>query len=303
MRTPYRLCPQCGAADPICDNQAVWPAAWFCPACGRVCETSGGFPLFAPALADTLTGLNPDEFQHLARWEKGNYWFRPRNRLITRLLGRYFPAARDFMEIGCGTGFVLSAIAKMKRWRKLVGTELHPAGLSIARARLGASAEFAQMDARRILAKDAFDVIGAFDVLEHIEDDAAVLTSMNLAVRPGGGILLAVPQHPSLWSEIDARVLHVRRYARGELEKKAQAAGFRIIFSGSYNALLLPLMAISRWLGPGRNSDAMRCEFEPPRLVNNLLNVINQVEVTMTLAGMRFPIGGSRFIVALKPST
>jgi SAM-dependent methyltransferase len=303
MQTPYRLCPQCGAYDLIRDNQAVWPVAWSCPTCGRSCEARDGFTLFAPALADTLTGLNPDEFQHLARWEEGHYWFRPRNRLITGLLARYFPSARDFMEIGCGTGFVVSAVAKMKRWRRLVGTELHPAGLSMARARLGARAELAQMDARRIPAKNAFDVIGAFDVLEHIEDDAAVLTSMHLAVRPGGGILLAVPQHPSLWSEIDARVLHVRRYRRGELEKKAQDAGFRIIFSGSYSAFLLPLMAISRWLGPGRNSDAMRCEFEPPRTVNSLLTAVNQIEVTLTLAGIRFPVGGSRVIVASKPST
>ena len=46
------------------------------------------------------------------------------------------------------------------------------------------------MDARRIPARNVFDVIGAFDVLEHIEDDAAVLTAMHLALRPGGGVML-----------------------------------------------------------------------------------------------------------------
>ncbi len=300
MNTPIRLCPQCGACDAIRDDQVVWPAGWSCPVCSRVNEVHEGFTFFAPALADTVTGLNPGEFEHLARWEDGNYWFAPRNRHIVNLLMRYFPMARDFMEIGCGTGFVLSAIANRKRWRRLVGTELHPAGLSIARGRLGARAELVQMDARRIPARNVFDVIGAFDVLEHIEDDAAVLTAMHLALRPGGGVMLAVPQHPSLWSEIDTRVLHVRRYSRGELEQKTQAAGFRILFSGSYTALLLPLMAISRWVGPGRNSNAMRCEFEPPTIVNSLLKSINQIEVTLTLAGMRFPVGGSRVIVAHK---
>jgi len=300
MGTSYRLCPQCGACDAIGDDQAVWPTGWSCPVCSRVSEAHEGFTCFAPALADTVTGLDPGEFKDLARWEEGNYWFAPRNRLIVNLLARYFPTAQDFMEVGCGTGFVLSAIAKIKRWRRLVGTELHPAGLSIARHRLGARAELAQMDARRIPAKSVFDVIGAFDVLEHIEDDAAVLTAMHSALRPGGGLLLAVPQHPSLWSEIDTRVLHVRRYRRGELEQKVQAAGFRVLFSSSYTALLLPVMAISRWAGPGRNSDAMKSEFEPPWIVNSVLKTINQIEVTLTLAGIRFPLGGSRVIVATK---
>jgi len=300
MTWPCRICPRCGASEEIGRDAAVWPAGWSCPVCTYTVETRDGFPIFAPALADTISGMDPAAFKALARWESGNFWFVPRNRLITGLLARYFPAAESFMEVGCGNGFVLSAIAEMKPWRRLVGSELHPTGLAIARSRLGDRGQFAQMDARAIPARDVFDVIGAFDVLEHIEDDEAVLASMHRAIRPGGGILLAVPQHPWLWSPMDDVALHVRRYRRGELERKVRAAGFQLLFSGSYTALLLPMMAASRWIGAGK-TEPPRNEFELPAAANALFKRVLQFEVALTLAGIRFPAGGSRVVVAANP--
>ena len=63
-------------------------------------------------------------------------------------------------------------------------------------------------------------MIGAFDVLEHIADDELVLSQMHQAVRKGGGIILTVPQHSFLWSEIDEYSRHVRRYSVSELKLK-----------------------------------------------------------------------------------
>jgi SAM-dependent methyltransferase len=300
MNPPCRLCPRCGAADEIGAAGPVWPAGWSCPTCGHAIELRDGIPIFAPALANTMSGFDPAMFEPLAQYENSNFWFVPRNRLITRLLARYFPAAESVMEVGCGGGFVLSAIEKMKPWRRVVGSELHPNGLTIARSRLGDRAEFVQMDARAIPARDVFDVIGAFDVVEHIEDDQAVLASMYSALRTGGGILLAVPQHPWLWSKSDEDALHVRRYRRGELERKVRAAGFRVLYSASYTALLLPLMAASR-CAPAGKSESPHREFELPRMANTLLKAILQAEVTLTLGGVRFPAGGSRLVVAAKP--
>ena len=68
--------------------------------------------------------------------------------------------------------------------------------------------------------RNEFDVIGAFDVLEHIADDELVLSQMHQAVRKGGGIILTVPQHSFLWSEIDEYSRHVRRYSVSELKLK-----------------------------------------------------------------------------------
>jgi SAM-dependent methyltransferase len=301
MNRPSRLCPRCGGDSEIGDDESVWPHDWSCPDCAHKVETLGDIPIFAPAFADTIVGMNPASFAALAQHEDGNYWFVPRRRLILGLLKYYFRAAECIMEIGCGTGFLLSGIANMKPWRRLIGSELHPSALAIARSRLGSRAELVQMDAREIPARDVFDVIGAFDVLEHIEEDEAVLAAMHRALRTAGGILLAVPQHPWLWSTTDERALHVRRYRRGELERKVEGAGFRVLFSGSYTAVLLPLMAASRWSRPTRKSDSINSDLQLPPIANAVLKTMLQTEVTLTLAGLRFPVGGSRVVVAAKP--
>jgi SAM-dependent methyltransferase len=309
--TATRLCPRCGAAEPIGETDDIWPRGWLCLACGHAVAVSSGIPMFAPELADTKSGFNPADFASLAAVEREHFWFVPRNRLIVGLTERYFPAATSLLEVGCGTGTVLSAIAVSRPWRRLTGSELHPIGLTEARRRLGGRASFVQMDARFIPAREAFDVVGAFDVIEHIIEDEKVLAAMRDAIVPGGGVIVSAPQHPFLWSEVDDKSYHVRRYRRGEIEKKLVHTGLRVVFSGSYTALLFPFMAVNRMRrlrgGGGRrtvqhNGTApLIAEFRLPRMVNACARAVLQAEVSATLAGMRFPFGGSRIVVAIKP--
>jgi SAM-dependent methyltransferase len=239
--------------------------------------------------------MDPRSFENLSKLEAEYFWFVARNELIVGLIDKYFPDARSFLEIGCGNGAVLQAVGRARSWEHLAGTELHPSGLLHARKRLP-SAEFAQMDARAIPAVNAFDVTGAFDVIEHIEDDEGVLREMRAATRNEGGIIVAVPQHPSLWSHADFVAHHQRRYRRGELEAKLRASGFEILFSTSYMALLLPLMAANRLRGSKREQDVLG-EFRLNRHVNRLFTAILHAEVRATLAGLRWPAGGSRIVV------
>jgi len=194
---------------------------------------------------------------------------------------------------------VLRAIAGSRRWERLVGSELHPAGLAHARKRLPSEAEFVQMDARDIPAVGVFDLAGAFDVIEHIADDEAVLRGLRAATQTGGGCIIAVPQHPWLWSRADDVAHHQRRYRRGELEAKLLRNGFEVLFSSSFTALLLPLMAASR-LTSRKNEldDDVFREFRLNRRVNDVFTAVLRAEVHMTLAGWRWPAGGSRIVVA-----
>ncbi|WGS22836.1 MULTISPECIES: class I SAM-dependent methyltransferase [unclassified Bradyrhizobium] len=254
--------------------------------------------MFAPELANTASGFDPDAFDELAQLEAGHFWFVARNRLIVGLADRFFPQARSFMEIGCGTGFVLRAMAGSRTWQRLVGSELHPAGLAHAKERLPSEVEFVQMDARDLPAADMFDLTGAFDAIEHIVDDEAVLSGLRAATKRGGGAIITVPQHPWLWSRADEVAYHQRRYRRGELEAKLRRNGFEVLFSSSFTALLLPLMMASR-LKPGKPSaDEDVYEFKLNPVVNGMLRGILQAEVRMTLAGIRWPAGGSRVVVA-----
>jgi SAM-dependent methyltransferase len=255
--------------------------------------------MFAPDLADTVSGMDPKYFDKLAMLEAGYFWFVTRNELIVGLADKFFPRARRFLEIGCGTGAVLREMAGSRRWERLVGSELHPSGLAHARRRLPSEVEFVQFDARNIPAIGVFDLLGAFDVIEHISDDEGVLRGMRAATVTGGGTIIAVPQHPRLWSHADDLAHHQRRYRRGELEAKLRRSGFEILFSSSFTALLWPLMAASRLMSRGGDQDAdVFREFRLNRHINSAFTSVLRAEVGMTLAGWRWPVGGSRVVVA-----
>src|SRR6185369_13953436 len=191
-------------------------------------------------------GMDESLFAELTASEDGHFWFEPRNRVLASLAARFFPNAKTYMEIGCGTGFVLRRFLQMRRWDRVVGTDLFESGLLFAKERLPNGVEFMALDARKIGMPHTFDLIGAYDVIEHIPEDEDVLREMYSAIVPGGGAIIAVPQHPFLWSSFDEVSHHQRRYARGELERKALAAGFRVEWSNSYNAVLMPLMLVKR---------------------------------------------------------
>jgi len=288
----------CNALEPTDPNDAIWPLGWQCRKCGHPVAQDQGIAMFAPELANTVSGFDPDVFDELAELEAGYFWFIARGELIKGLAAKFFPSARRFLEVGCGTGTVLRELAASRRWERLVGSELHPAGLAHARRRLPDEAEFVQMDARDIPAIGVFDLTGAFDVIEHIADDEAVLRGLRAATETGGGTIIAVPQHPWLWGHSDEIAHHQRRYRRGELEQKLRRSGFEILFSSSFMTLLLPVMMASR-LGSMRKKpdDDIFHEFRLNPIVNRLFTAISRAEIRMTLFGMSWPVGGSRVVV------
>ena len=298
---PHRSCPTCGAEEKICGDEPIWPIGWRCPRCKAGLPERSGIPLLAADLADMETGFDPVTFDRLAQIESHHFWFVARNNLLVGLSNRYFPKARRYLEIGCGNGAVLRAMAKSRSWAVMVGSDLHPAGLIRARERTPGRGEFVQLDARKIPAVKAFDLIGAYDIVEHVADDETVLKAMHRAVSSGGGIIIAVPQHPWLWSRSDEIGHHQRRYRIGELEDKLERNGFEILFSSSYTVVLLPLMALSRLKARAnpRHADAdVTREFSVSGKLNHALTALLRAEVRLTLKGIRWPLGGSRVVVA-----
>ena len=247
-------------------------------------------------------GFSPDYFAEVFQLESGNYWFRSRNRLLTWALGCYFPKASRLLEIGCGTGFVLSGFQQAFPHLELFGSELFSEGLDFACQRLP-GVSLLQMDARSIPYDREFDVIGAFDVLEHIDDDELVVEQMFRATKPGGGVILTVPQHQFLWSIVDEHAFHKRRYARRDLVGKMDRAGFRVIRSTSFVSALLPLMLLSR-----RRRHMTRAKYDPlaeyniNKTLNSALEKVLDMERFAIEKGASFPAGGSLLLVARRES-
>lgn len=275
---------------------------WRCESCGHAPREIGGFPAFAPDLAASNEGYDDAYFAELYRLEAGNYWFRARNALLAWALRQYFPRARDFLEIGCGTGYVLAGVAAARPELRLSASEISSRGLPFA-ARRVPRAELFQMDARAVPFAEHFDIIGMFDVLEHIEDDERVLGQARRALKPGGGLMVTVPQHRFLWSRYDEHAHHVRRYEAAEIADKVTRAGFRIIMTTSFVSLLLPLLALSRRARPAPRGDYdVLAELRVGPITNFLLESVLAFERLLIRCGIRFPAGGSRLLLAQRIS-
>ena len=284
-----KLCSECGA---VVDDHGRQ-----CSICSHQTQKLNGHWAFAPELAEHNEGFEAEYFPRLAELEAGNFWFRSRNRLVTWALQRYFPNAQSLMEIGCGTGFVLSGIQQSLPQLALCGSEIFSAGLSFAAQRLP-GVELFQMDARRIPFREEFDVVGAFDVLEHIKEDDEVLRQMYQATRSGGGILITVPHHPSLWSASDDFARHARRYTTRELSDKVRNAGFEVLRITAFVSFLLPLLAMSRL----KNRFSSKpfdptSEFNINSSINTALEKILDAERSLIRVGLSLPAGGSLLLV------
>ncbi len=255
----------------------------------------------SPQAGNAGDGFDPGYFARLFALESSSFWFRARNRLIVWAMQRYLPDARNFLEVGCGTGYVLTALADACPQLRLTGSEFFSQGLHWTAQRVP-GATLMQMDARDLPFDDEFDAFGAFDVLEHIDDDQRVLEQAYRALHAGGGLLLTVPQHRFLWSALDEYAFHQRRYVRSELLAKVRAAGFDVLRCSSFVSLLMPVLLVSRATRGSRKQVDSDAEFNIPRFLDYAFEKVMDAERALIRAGVSFPFGGSLLLVARKPA-
>lgn len=288
-----RECIQC--STPLAGND------WLCHACDFSPPYIDGIACLSPEMLRHNDGYNEALFTEYDRIVHTHFWFTGRLKLIVDTMRAYCRAPATMLEIGCASGGVLEGIKNNFPAIKLFGTEPSITPLKTVAQRLP-DVTFIQMDGRRIPYINEFDLIGAFDVLEHIDDDGLVLQQMHRACKNGGKIILTVPQHAWLWSKTDEDAGHKRRYTRLELMHKVSAAGFEVKYVSSFMSLLLPAMAASRVMQrdkePGKSP--MDDGFKISLFLNRLFSFIFDIERIFLSIGMRFPAGGSLLMVAQK---
>ncbi len=262
-----------------------------------------GVKCYHPDVAESYDGYPESGFEVTDDVEADSFWVRSRTRLlrheVLRLCGR--PVTR-MLEVGCGTGVFLRSLEGTPGL-ELLGSEVYLRGLRSARAR-GGAIEFVQLDATRMPFESEFDIVGAFDVIEHIEDDRAVLRGMGRSLKPGGHLLLTVPQHPFLWSRLDELVHHKRRYTRRGLLLKVEEAGLRVRYASSFLFAGFPLMLASRLVDRRASSDPKadfdrRVRFSPA--TNAALDAVMRIDEALIRCRLSLPWGGSLLVVAQRP--
>ena len=206
------------------------------------------------------------EVRKLAALEDAHWWYRERRHLLARAVEGLTPGrALDVGAAGGGNTRVLQGAG----W-SVAALEYGADGAEVAAERQLA---VVRGDATALpVADDALDLVVAFDVLEHIVDDAAAVAEVRRVLRPQGRFLIAVPADPRLWSDHDVAVDHVRRYTRATLTQVLEQGGFEVTSMTSWNVLLRPIVARRRRASSGSDLDQV------PRVVNAGLRAVVTLE-------------------------
>jgi len=224
-----------------------------------------------------------EAFEAMNDIETMHFWSRARNVVIKAMLDLIPGTARSrsLLDVGCGTGSVSAWLRSLGY--HTVGMDMWLDGLKYAASRL--SAPGICCNARHMPFRGCFDVVGLFDVIEHIEDDEELLRTSARALKSGGHLIVTVPADRRLWSPYDDVFGHKRRYTRAQLLAVLERAGLTVQRVSYYNTLLWPVQyAYRRWQSARHTPVPSRAELTrallkvPPRYINAPLRWIMSME-------------------------
>jgi SAM-dependent methyltransferase len=232
---------------PICKNSLTkLDEGYSCSHCVRSFSVIDGIPSFVDQNTE-IESFNPADFHSLYEMEQKHFWHIGRKEIILQVLRRNIPDLSEIrmLEIGCGNGNIMGHL--LQNGINVTGGDIFLEGLNYCRRR-NSTVSLYHIDIMSLPFNNTYDVIGAFDVLEHIEDDIRALKEINVALKSGGLLILTVPAYKFLWSYFDRRSRHQRRYSKSELIAKLEQAGFAIRKVSYYMFFLFPVFVAMRFL-------------------------------------------------------
>jgi SAM-dependent methyltransferase len=234
-------------------------------------------------------------YDRMAELDQRHWWYRARREVIAALIRRVIhpPANARILEIGCGTGHNL---AMLSQFGAVDALELDEQARAIAEERLGRSVMSAPLPEIAGVADRHYHLVGAFDVIEHIDDDAAALVSIAGKMRPDGKFVMTVPAHQWMWSAHDVVNHHKRRYSKRQLKALIDESPLRLEQLGYFNSLLFPAAVAERMASKARGKDEADLTL-PPRPLNTALERAFATERHL-IGRMPLPPGLSLFAVA-----
>lgn len=242
--------------------------------------------------------MNPEAYDRLFEIEVKMWWYRERRAVCTRLLDCALPGPGGVrvLDVGCGTGFNMKLLG---RYGAVEGVDPAPEALAYCRRRgvehvRQGGAESLPFPDRR------FQLVTAFDIIEHVDDDVGALAEFARVLEPEGHLLVYTAALPALDGEQDRAVGHRRRYRKRRLRERLVAAGFEVRNLSHVILIVLPLVLLVRLaLSRVRNRPHVEMSM-PPAAANALLTLISRVEAPI-VTSLGLPIGLSLVALAKRP--
>ena len=244
--------------------------------------------------------MDAEAYKEMIALQEEHWWFVARRDVIKSFIKMQMPQSSTsrVLEIGCGVGGNVDLLSQSGQYR---GIDMHKPAIDYC------SKKFPQFnfqctrveDIPQEFSSNKFDSIYILDVLEHIDDQLAILKSTQNYLTQNGRILLTVPAFEFLWSPHDDFVHHVRRYTKNGLKKTLEEAGYKIERISYFNSILFPLALIQR-LGMRLLKKKLSTHLStPPAIVNWLFTVIFAKEAWI-LKHTNLPVGLSIMVVVSK---
>lgn len=241
--------------------------------------------------------MDESEYHSMAEHEENYWWHKGRRKIIETVAKKFITESKNnIADIGCGTGGNFEILSK---FGTVDGLDMSESALEYCRKR-NVYNELVLAKANE-LPKNKYNIVTAFDVLEHLDGDTVILHKWAAAIKPHGFVLLTVPAYQWLFGPHDRALQHKRRYTQSELVSKIRSTGFTPIYSSYFFCFTFPILCVSRLLSKLSTSSKQGASYqETPRALELFFLAFSNVESLLIKRGFRLPFGSSIVIIAKK---
>ncbi|MBU4579748.1 class I SAM-dependent methyltransferase [Patescibacteria group bacterium] len=292
------ICPNCAKNLEFIKNKCL------CSLCGAYYQINNGIISFVDNDCEK-NNFDDNLCKSLFKMEKKHFWHTGRKEIIWQILN-FFTKEKinnlKMLDIGCGNGNIPHYLKT--KGINIEGADTSLSALNFCKKRV--DIPLYQIDPKKQtlpFLSESYDIVGLFDVLEHVEKDQSLLSDVFRICKKEGKIIITVPANKYLWSYFDIISGHKRRYSKNDLIIKLEKAGFKIEKISFYMFFLLPFMFFRKLKFPTNKNKNGQFDSLPEiktiPIINDIFLLILKLEKKLLLR-FNLPFGSSIICIAKK---